>query len=909
MVLDTRINTYTTNNQQRPSVTALTDGGFVVTWESDGQDGSTTGIYGQRYDDSGNPLGAEFRADSYHYAVINISPSPSVTALTDGGFVVTWQSLQSGGIGIYGHRYDASGNPQGAEFHVNSHNASSDFGSSVAALTNGGFVVTWNYDEDIYGQRHDASGNKQGEEFRVNSDIYGIEFHDTSSVTALTDGGFVVTWTTSYGAHESTRMKVNGQRYDANGNIQGEVFCVCTPDALAGGSSVIALTDGSFVVTWDANYASLYGYEEDWVVHGQRYNASGYAQGAEFLVNSGTTNALHSSGTPLTDGGFVLTWMAYSLHDGSDESIRGQRYDASGNKQGAEFHISSYTSNIVGNPSVTTLTDGGFVVTWHSNNVEDNLHYDVYGKRFDANGNEVEWVGTYNPEPEEIETTPDNLIVAALNLSARAYSDTHLKDQKDEVNVATKNWSPLREEDLVLNKEGDKFEVVNGNLLRYEYENTSATVGLTMLDGKRTLGIGFEGTNTTLTYNSASDIYQDFVNIQKYYDSLSDFTQAVFNYAMESDNSIEQILVTGHSLGGAAAQNFMYDYGHINSKFVGVTFGSPGTNVFQTLPEERFVNIRHTGDVVALGGELRGYKVSGSVVNAIVDDPVIETDSLYEHTLFLPSDSEVSYRETVEFITSQLDAKTLFRDTDIVSGTNEDDNLDSSAGFKGEILLGGRGVDTMTGGLDSQIFMGGFGNDIIDGGSGIDNAIYNSPRANYALSLNESLFFADQRIVTDKRLAPGSDGTDTLENIERLIFTDSGLAFDLDGSGGNAGKVAKLIGAVFGAESVSKADYVAIGLYYLDTGTSYEDLAAGAILIAGAKSPEQIVTLLWTNIFDSPPTADEAQPYIDMLNSGTSVGKLGVSAAEYSLNQTNINLVGLVENGIVFDPLHYQPIG
>lgn len=44
-----RINSYTASAQSYPSVATLTDGGFVVTWQSNGQDGSGYGIYGQRY--------------------------------------------------------------------------------------------------------------------------------------------------------------------------------------------------------------------------------------------------------------------------------------------------------------------------------------------------------------------------------------------------------------------------------------------------------------------------------------------------------------------------------------------------------------------------------------------------------------------------------------------------------------------------------------------------------------------------------------------------------------------------------------------------------------------------------------------------------------------------------------------
>ena len=55
-----QVNTYTSDNQQEPSVTGLADGGFVVTWMSGNQDGSSWGIYGQRYAADGAASGDEF---------------------------------------------------------------------------------------------------------------------------------------------------------------------------------------------------------------------------------------------------------------------------------------------------------------------------------------------------------------------------------------------------------------------------------------------------------------------------------------------------------------------------------------------------------------------------------------------------------------------------------------------------------------------------------------------------------------------------------------------------------------------------------------------------------------------------------------------------------------------------------
>ena len=150
------------------SVTALNDGGFVVTWSSYGQDGSGYGIYGQRYAADGTPVGSEFRANTY---TSNDQIYSSVTALDDGGFVVTWSSShQDGsGYGIYGQRYAADGTAVGSEFRVNTSTTNDQIYSSVTALNDGGFVVTWSsYGQDgsgygIYGQRYAADGTAGGE--------------------------------------------------------------------------------------------------------------------------------------------------------------------------------------------------------------------------------------------------------------------------------------------------------------------------------------------------------------------------------------------------------------------------------------------------------------------------------------------------------------------------------------------------------------------------------------------------------------------------------------------------------------------------------------------------------------------------------------------------------------------------
>jgi len=82
-----QINTYTTNDQYHSSVTSLSDGGFVGTWESQhGQDGDSSGIYGQRYDSLGIAAGDEFQINTF---TTSGQSNPSVTGLSDGGFIAT----------------------------------------------------------------------------------------------------------------------------------------------------------------------------------------------------------------------------------------------------------------------------------------------------------------------------------------------------------------------------------------------------------------------------------------------------------------------------------------------------------------------------------------------------------------------------------------------------------------------------------------------------------------------------------------------------------------------------------------------------------------------------------------------------------------------------------------------------
>ena len=120
-------------------------GNFVVVWASLGQDGSGSGIFGQRYASSGAPLGGEFQINSY---TTGFQGHPSVGKdYESGAFVVVWEGQGAGDqpFGIYAQQYSADGTPAGGEFRVNSFTTGDQRYPRVNAGT-GGFHVVWESD-------------------------------------------------------------------------------------------------------------------------------------------------------------------------------------------------------------------------------------------------------------------------------------------------------------------------------------------------------------------------------------------------------------------------------------------------------------------------------------------------------------------------------------------------------------------------------------------------------------------------------------------------------------------------------------------------------------------------------------------------------------------------------------------
>src|SRR5205823_5453711 len=120
-------------------------------------------------------------------------------------------------------------------------------------------------------------------------------------------------------------------------------------------------------------------------VYAQRFNASGVAQGSEFLVNT-TTSGDQTSPTVAMDnsGNFVIAW-ASSGQDGDGCGVYAQHFNAAGVAQGGEFRVNSTTAGDQSASSVAMDGNGNFLVTWASQG-QDGDGSGVYAQQFDGTG-------------------------------------------------------------------------------------------------------------------------------------------------------------------------------------------------------------------------------------------------------------------------------------------------------------------------------------------------------------------------------------------------------------------------------------------------------------------------------------------------------------------------------------------
>lgn len=301
-----QVNTTKAGSQQSPAIATLADGSSVVVWQSDGQDGSGLGVYGQRWSAAGAKVGPEFRVAT---TTAGAQSQPSVAALKGGSFVVVWQSSgQDGsGLGVYLQRYAANGAALGTETVVPTTKTGDQQAPVIAALGDGGFVVAWQSQptasaaSTIRARRWSAAGVAAGSDFRA--DTTTTTSQTAPTIAALKGGGFLIAWVSTKTGSGAT-------------------------------------------------------------IRGQAFTASAVKAGGELAISTSTTGSRSQPALAATaDGGAVAVWTTTG-QTGATRSLFLQRLGAGAAKLGGETRITSQVAGDQTDPSVAGFPGGGFVVAW-----------------------------------------------------------------------------------------------------------------------------------------------------------------------------------------------------------------------------------------------------------------------------------------------------------------------------------------------------------------------------------------------------------------------------------------------------------------------------------------------------------------------------------------------------------------
>jgi hypothetical protein len=336
-------------DDKKPTIAALSDGGWIVAWQKNGPDGSGWGIYQQRYDRFGSRVDREFRVNSF---TLSDQSEADVKGLNDGGWVVVWNSegQASNKRDIYQQRYSRFGEPVGTETLVNSDTKGIQQNPSISSLQDGGWIVVWEGQADtnakwnIHQQRFDATGLAVGQEMQVNEES---ETGDGQPLVAgLKGGGWVVAW--NIRAKSSVRVL----RFGADGGKIGTATHLGYSEVSASENSLAALEGGGFVLLTRGTYGGTRIYQ-------YRFDNQGVLIASSVLSS---VDADQVSCSALRNGGWVMATRKVG-----SSAVFQDVFDPVGKLAGERFVVTSDPTTKHDYMNVAGLKDGGWVVVWQVN--------------------------------------------------------------------------------------------------------------------------------------------------------------------------------------------------------------------------------------------------------------------------------------------------------------------------------------------------------------------------------------------------------------------------------------------------------------------------------------------------------------------------------------------------------------
>ncbi len=382
-------------DQVHPDLAVSPSGGFVV-WQDSLGDGDGFGIRAQALDAQLLP---GFSAFSVNDQVAGDQELPRVELFPDGGAIFVWQSRVVGDRNVQARFMAPDGTFRGAEIRVNHFTKDDQQDADIAILKNGNALVIWSSMgqdgsmQGVFAQIFSPEGARVGDVFQANQTTQYNQ--QTPAVAALANGGFVVTWISedlplvkpitgvtdaNFGDGVENRIHVFARLFGPAGTPMGGEFRVSQSAAVASNPAVAGLDNGGFSVAWTQRHLSDASLSYD--VFLRRFNEAGAPLGNEFRVNNHNAAPQYDISLETLGNDHLATWTSFA-QDGSAEGVYGRFIGADGGFLGPDTQINTaHTISAQMHAAAAADGIGRMLAVWTSFNAGSS--FDIYVKRFDA---------------------------------------------------------------------------------------------------------------------------------------------------------------------------------------------------------------------------------------------------------------------------------------------------------------------------------------------------------------------------------------------------------------------------------------------------------------------------------------------------------------------------------------------
>jgi len=916
------VNTSLTGDQQKPVVTSLSDGNFVIAWNDSRLCTQIFNAYSQRIGDQntliekyssykfdtsisdlagggfvvGYTLAGDLTVGLQYFDNSGAKNSPNsllpitkpffnvqvdLAELRNGGFVAAWNGIylnfDTGKFQVQAQVYDRFGTPVAGPFFVGDlGNSALDFGApQVTGLSNGRFVVTWqepnpSYDNPtLSAQVFSASGAKVGSKLVIGT--AGLASQNNLHVTALDDGGFVVSYTTGVSGNKNVVLEI----FDSSGNHTSEEVVNTTVTGDQFSPTISALEYGGFAVTWTDNsglggdssgtsiktqvFKSTNVLETQWQeVTNTVAGFSGYdrivtwdlatrqtqtvslkiSDGGELDLSRQLEGGLRSASVTASDFGNVITTGAGKdtliggagadqLHGGSGaDRLYGGGGDVLYGGVGGDQYFPSATDTIIersgeGIDTVNASSNyelganleilqllgsaaiNGIGNTLANRLIGNNADNVLDGKAgtdqmWGNGGNDVYYVDNRNDSVREAAGKGFDTVIASVSYTLGSLSSDVEIERMQTINPAST---------FAINLTGNELgQTLVGNAGR---NTLTGNGGNDVLDG---------GPGADLLYGGTGDdrfvVDTDLDRVREAVGEGFDTVYATASFRLYSAAEIEVLQV--------ADPASTADINLTGNNFAQSIYGSKGNNILSGGGGNDYLD-GYEGDDTLLGGSGRDIiNIQSSAGVAVIDggpdrDTIYldrsKSDLSFDIVMGAPSTTKVLV-DGISFVNIEILYFAGGQGKDTITGGIYDDQLN-----------GGRGGDVLSGDAGADLIAGQQGKDTLTGGSGDDvfyfayGTVLTAANADTITDFTEE----DDQIGLGKAIFTAITGTDALSadqfranttglaesSSDRIIYdkTTGKLFYDADGKGGADGV---LFATLTGAPDISAADFALV---------------------------------------------------------------------------------------------------